>query len=494
MGPGWALPRYGLLSARGFPRGVFGRLALLGARWVCQHPRNMAFLSSASASVLVSAFGRWRRAIARLAAGICRLLLSILFTVSAACSRPRVPLPVLPSPSPALRDTRQSDAPVAPVASVPRTMTLPSAGGDAPALVLAAGGDVNLGRGCGQRLLSDPDYDPFRGIARVWADADLRFVNLEAGLSEQHGETQSPHHRLVFTGPPSGAEALFRARVGLVSTANNHAWDYARRGLFETLENLDRVGIAHAGTGRDEDAAYRPAIVHVNGLTVSFFAVTQVWNLGVFSEEDARHYVAWADLSRASRPSRLADALTRARAESDFVVLSYHGGEEYLDAPVPKTRDFVAEVMSLGVDVVIGHHPHVPQGVGWYGARPVFYSLGNLVFDARQDLPWTRSSFIARVRLQRGVPIQVSACPYTIDGFEPMALPAAENEPGRAFERHLRATSASVGGTSVGERDGLGCIRLAPLEQPGASEPTRLVRPLRDLPRVDRGSARLDLR
>ena len=368
----------------------------------------------------------------------------------------------------------------------------PASGGSAaPALLLAAGGDVNLGRGCGQRLLSEPDYDPFRGVARVWADADLRFVNLEAGLSEQHGETQSPHHHLVFTGPPSGAEALLRARVGLVSTANNHAWDYARRGLFETLENLERVGVAHAGTGRDEDEAYRPAIVHVNGLTVSLFAVTQVWNLGVFSEEDARHYVAWADSSRASR---LGHALTRARAESDFVVLSYHGGEEYLDAPLPKTRDFVAEVMSLGVDVVIGHHPHVPQGVGWYGARPVFYSLGKLVFDARQDLPWTRSSFIARIRLERGAPIEVSACPYAIDGFEPTALPTGENEASRAFERHLRATSASVGGTSIGARDALGCIRLAPPELASANEPTRLARPLRDPPRVDRGSARLGLR
>ena len=103
-----------------------------------------------------------------------------------------------------------------------------------------------MGRSCGKRLLSKPDYDPFLGVARLWADADLRFVNLESGLSEQHGETQSPLHGLVFTGPPAGAEALLRARVDVVSTANNHAWDYARRGFFETLENLDRVGVAHA--------------------------------------------------------------------------------------------------------------------------------------------------------------------------------------------------------------------------------------------------------
>jgi poly-gamma-glutamate synthesis protein (capsule biosynthesis protein) len=355
--------------------------------------------------------------------------------------------------------------------------------------VLAAGGDVNLGRRCGQRLIAEPDYDPFRGVARFWSDADLRFVNLESGLSEQHGETQSPHHGLVFTGPPSGAEALRRAHVNVVSTANNHAWDYARRGLFETLENLDRVGILHAGTGRDDDEAYRPATVRVNGLTVSFFAVTQIWNLGVFAEGEARHHVAWADFSR------LRAALVRARAESDFVVLSYHGGEEYLDAPVTKTREFVTDVMSLGVDVVIGHHPHVPQGVGWYGARPVFYSLGNFVFDARADLPWTRTSFIARMRFRRGQPVEVSACPYSIDGFEPVAPPAGDSEGLRAFGQHLQDTSSSVGGSEVGEPNALGCLPLTPAgPQSGASSATSPARPPRDLPRADRGFAKLGLR
>src|SRR5450432_1686219 len=210
----------------------------------------------------------------------------------------------------------------------------------AQSLLFAAAGDVNLGRVCGQRLLADSSYDPLRGVAPIWANADLRFVNLESALSEQHGETQSPHHGLVFTGPPVGADALARAGIGIVSTANNHAWDYARRGLFETLENLDRVGVAHAGTGRDEDEAYRPTTVRIHGISVALFAVTQVWNLGVFSEEEARHHVAWADFPR------LREALIRARAESDFVVLSYHGGEEYIDAPPLKTRDFVDEVMS----------------------------------------------------------------------------------------------------------------------------------------------------
>ena len=298
------------------------------------------------------------------------LLVVGLASISGACLRPSVSSARAPAPKPA---ASSEASPIPPLVA--------SNTGVESSFLLAAAGDVNLGRNCGQRLLADSSYDPFRRVASLWADADVRFVNLESGLSEQRGETQSPHHGLVFTGPPVGADALLRSGIGVVSTANNHAWDYARRGLFETLTNLDRVGVAHAGTGRDQDAAYRPAIVRVSGFSVAFFAVTQVWNLGVFAEEEAHEHVAWADFTR------LRDALVRARAQYDFVVLSYHGGEEYLELPLQKTRDFVDQVMSLGVDLVIGHHPHVPQGVAWYGARPVFYSLGNFVFDSRAELP-----------------------------------------------------------------------------------------------------------
>ena len=150
-------------------------------------------------------------------------------------------------------------------------------------LVLAAAGDVNLGRVCGQRLLADASYDPLRGVAPIWANADLRFVNLESALSEQHGETQSPRHGLVFTGPPVGADALARAGIGIVSTANNHAWDYAGRGLLETLQNLDRAGVAHAGTGADEANAYRPANVHINAHSVAVLRSHPDRNLGSVS-------------------------------------------------------------------------------------------------------------------------------------------------------------------------------------------------------------------
>jgi poly-gamma-glutamate synthesis protein (capsule biosynthesis protein) len=343
----------------------------------------------------------------------------------------------------------ESDAPPPAAASPVATET--------PPLVIVAGGDVNLGRECGQAILHDPQYDPFRYLGPIWGDADLRFVNLESQLSDQDGETQSPRNRLVFTGPPGGAETLARAGIAVVSTANNHAWDYGRTALLETLDNLARAHVAKAGTGRTLSEAYEPAVVEVRGRRIAVVAVTQIWNDGPIERHEGRNYVAWARLGRVQT------ALERARRSADFVILSYHGGVEYVDAPVDQTRRFIDGALKTGlVDIVIGHHPHVPQGVTFRRGRPVFYSLGNFVFAGHAWAPWTLVGFAARLELGEGGALAVSACPFVLDGHLPK--PIAASDPASAEARaHLVETSTSVGGVRVGAPDARGCFPLAPL-------------------------------
>lgn len=323
--------------------------------------------------------------------------------------------------------------------------------------MLAAGGDVNFGRECGQAILKEPAYDPFSGLNEAWGSADARFVNLESQLSDQHGLTQSPTHRLIFTGPPGGAEVLARAGVSLVSTANNHAWDYGKAALLETIDNLARARVPFAGTGRDLSQAYRPVVLRVKGQRIALFAVTQVWNQPPFASHEGKDFVAWADIDK------LKPALEQARRENDFVLVSYHGGEEYVDAPVERTRRFARAVMALGVDVFIGHHPHVPQGVGWFGGRPALYSLGNFVFAGHDDRPWTKQSFFARITLQKGYAAQVSACPFALDGHRPRSLDRAREAPAiDRFRQHLLDISTSVGGVNVADADAYGCVSVTP--------------------------------
>jgi poly-gamma-glutamate synthesis protein (capsule biosynthesis protein) len=349
-------------------------------------------------------------------------------------------------------------APARPGHEVPSALAAPSPDvTEKPAaLVIVAGGDVNLGRECGQAILHDPHYDPFRFMGPIWGDADLRFANLESQLSDQDGETQSPRNRLIFTGPPGGAETLAQAGIGVVSTANNHAWDYGRTALFETLDNLARARVEKAGTGRTLAEAYAPAVVAVRGRRVAVVAVTQIWNDGPIEQHEGRNYVAWARLGRVQA------ALERARREADFVILSYHGGVEYVDAPTDATRRFIDAALKTGlVDVVIGHHPHVPQGFTYRRGRPVFYSLGNFVFAGHDWAPWTLVGFAARLELSASGELKASACPFALDGHLPKPIGPTDAK-SAAARAHLVETSASVGGARVGQPDARGCFPLEP--------------------------------
>jgi poly-gamma-glutamate capsule biosynthesis protein CapA/YwtB (metallophosphatase superfamily) len=337
------------------------------------------------------------------------------------------------------------------------TLTETKAPQPEPRIVLAAGGDVNFGRECGQAILKDVSYDPFAGLSEAWSSADLRFANLESQLSDQHGLTQSPAHRLIFTGPPGGADVLSHARLSVVSTANNHAWDYGKSALFETIANLERAQVPFAGTGRDAEQAYRPAVLRVSGRTIALFAVTHIWNQGDFEKHEGRDFVAWANADK------LKAGIEQARREHDFVLVSYHGGEEYVDAPVERTRHFVQAMMALGVDAVIGHHPHVMQGIGWAEGRPILYSLGNFVFAGHDERPWTKQSFFARITLEKGKTPELAACPFAIDGHRPRSFDKTREALAiERFRLHLIGTSITVGGSDVAHADELGCVRVTP--------------------------------
>jgi poly-gamma-glutamate synthesis protein (capsule biosynthesis protein) len=381
------------------------------------------------------------------------------------CARSDPEPPKVPLSAPSVAAKAAVAAPTLSVASMPSGMTAPaveetSATREA-SIVLAAGGDVNFGRECGQAILKDPSYDPFSELGTAWSSADARFINLESQLSDQHGITQSPSHRLIFTGPPGGADALSLAGISLVSTANNHAWDYGKAALFETIENLERAGVPFAGTGRDPEHAYAPVVLRKNGLSLALFAVTQVWNQPPFATHEARAFVAWADIDK------LAAGIQRARRENDFVLVSYHGGAEYEHSPVERTQRFASAVMALGVDAVIGHHPHVPQGIGWVEGRPIVYSLGNLVFAGHSDKPWTLQSFFARLELRKGEPPRLAACPFGLQGHRPRVF---NRGPERAsferFRRHLLEISLYTGGVEISPPDDLGCMRVTPKSTP----------------------------
>ena len=255
---------------------------------------------------------------------------------------------------------------------------------------LLAFGDVNLGRLVGQKILSDEIDFPFQNVALGPEKPDIVFANLESQLSDQDGETQDPNHNMIFTGPPAGALSLVSFGFTHVSTANNHAFDYGTDALLETLDRLDEENIAHVGTARSADELYQPLMFESEGIRFALFAVTDLMNF----TKGWHEYVAIADTGK------LFPAVRAAANSADVVMMSFHGGEEYKEAPTKRVKEF-AELCALqGVKVFLGHHPHVPYGVEEFHGSFLFHSLGNFVFYQPQSY-WTQRSFAAEIQFEK---------------------------------------------------------------------------------------------
>ena len=268
-------------------------------------------------------------------------------------------------------------------------------------------GDLNFARGLARDfLLAGHSDEVFAGVRDALRGADIALGNLESVLVDR-GDYADPPMTRVFAGPKEGAELLRDAGFAAVATANNHAWDHRRAGILESLAHLDSAGVAHAGTGPTPDDAWRPVILRRRGWTVAFFSLTRIFNypdMTVVGHE-AECCVAWADTVRFRRAARAA----RDSLGADFVLVSVHQGLEY--QPVPRRED-VAVLRGLvraGADAVLGHHPHVPQGLEWVDGKPILYSLGNFVFQ--QNSPWTRAGLWAELTLVPGQPPRLAVRP-----------------------------------------------------------------------------------
>ena len=354
-----------------------------------------------------------------------------------------------------------SPAPIPPPAEADRDHANDRIIAEKKRVVVLAGGDVEMARAMGRKLLREPAFDPFTPVAALLASADVRFANLEGPLSDQGGETMSPSNMLIFTGPPAGADALARGGISVVSTANNHAWDYGERGLDETIANLDRAGVRHAGTGATLEEAWKPAVVEAAGRRVAFVAATDVWNFGPLAEHPASTHVAGADADAIGRAVRAALALPGV----DAAIASVHGGYEYVDTPSPRMQALAHAAIDAGASAFVGHHPHVVQGVEWYKGRPVFYSLGNLLMQMVVGHEWSGWGFFARFVVEPdGAVSRAEACPYHILGLAPLPLtggPDAAALQG-VFFAHLRAVSAGLGHVKVEPPADDGCARIDP--------------------------------
>lgn len=204
--------------------------------------------------------------------------------------------------------------------------------------------------------------------------ADITMINNEFPFSTRG--TQAEDKQYTFRVNPSYVTALQEMGVDVAGLANNHVLDYGTDALEDTFTTLENAGIAYTGAGRSYEDACRLIRFEKNGKSFGFLAASRVipvvsWNVengapGVFCTYDTTHLV---------------EEIKKAKQQCDYVFVAVHWGVEHTDELTGYQPVMARQFIDAGADGVIGSHPHVLQGMEFYQGKPIFYSLGNFIFN-----------------------------------------------------------------------------------------------------------------
>lgn len=322
----------------------------------------------------------------------------------------------------AVSKAAETPSPTAPAAPL-NSNELPAKEPELPAppapLVISAVGDCTLGSdirapnapGTFNNLieLNNNDYHyPFSGVISILSADDLSIANLETTLSTAKNYADAP---FVFAGKPEYAAILRLGSVEVVNVANNHSYDLGQAGFDQTLQSLESERIGYFGNG------------HIDRRTIKGIEIV---NLGFTG-------------GRFSVGAPMKRAIAAEKKNDNLVFVSFHWGIEGSNVPIAEQRELGRAAIDAGADWVIGHHPHVLQGIEYYKGNPIVYSLGNFVFGGNSN-PADKDSMIVQAVFQKNpetgkverqelriLPVRISTALDKND-YRPVLLTGADKE------------------------------------------------------------------
>ncbi|MBN2039095.1 MAG: CapA family protein [Spirochaetes bacterium] len=234
-------------------------------------------------------------------------------------------------------------------------------------------GDVMLDWGISDTMEKMGVSYPLLHLKDFLRSFDYRFCNLECPIAKE-GDIH-PDKKYVFLGKPVHIELLKYAGIDGVSLANNHACDYGKSALLYTVKNLISSGISISGAGENRSEAHLPVVVEKNDVNIAIMAYTAIAYDYSFAGENS------PGVARA-RIDLIAKDIAQFKEYYDYFVVSVHWGDEYSDYPNSRQIQLAHQIIDSGADVIVGHHPHIFQGVEIYRNKPIFYSIGNFIFGS----------------------------------------------------------------------------------------------------------------
>jgi gamma-polyglutamate biosynthesis protein CapA len=244
-------------------------------------------------------------------------------------------------------------------------------------------GDVMLGRSVNVKIqkYTDPTW-PFKNVAQIISGSDISIINLESPFISGCKPTEKG---MIFCADPKSIFGLVYAGVDYASLANNHANNQGQKGIDDTISLLSQNGITPTGLGKPE----------FNTVKNTKFAI-----------------LSYSDLPKLDE-KQMATQISETKKISDLMIVTFHWGAEYQKNPTTRQVFLAHLAIDSGADIVVGHHPHWIQTEETYLGKPIYYSLGNLVFDQMWSEE-TRLGEILKITFQDNVLIKKEIFPTKI--------------------------------------------------------------------------------
>lgn len=215
---------------------------------------------------------------------------------------------------------------------------------------------------------------PFETLKGLFSDVDLGMANLEGPTFP--GSDLRPNVSVHLLNKPIVLDFLAQNNFTILSLANNHIMDLGLDGFERTLEMIKKAGLIPIGAGLNRTEASREIVFECKGRKIAFFSFTTgERNVGsIIADGDKPGCASFSDMNA------VCERIETTRRVVDLVCVSIHWGFEYFQYPSSQQVDAAHSLVEAGANYVIGHHPHVIQGVERYKGSLIVYSLGNFFF------------------------------------------------------------------------------------------------------------------
>lgn len=279
-------------------------------------------------------------------------------------------------------------------------------------VVISIAGDVLLDRGVASFIEQyGMDY-PYAGVSELFLGDDLTVANLECPLTHAEAAAMKAS-QFVFKADPENAKALKIAGFDMLVLANNHTMDYLSAGLLDTMDALDGAGVLPTGAGNSQNEI-EPCFTEINGVKIGVLSYSSLPVEG-FMHDGSGATIAYA---RAGFLDAMQLEVSKAAVKCDFLIVYFHWGTEYRHDVTASQIEIAHAAVDFGASFVVGAHPHVLQGVELYSSVPIYYSIGNFVFD-KQIPDGTDEAVILQLTIDRNGIVAIEEIPVVITNCQP---------------------------------------------------------------------------